>query len=42
MVADHYWVMRRTPAARLRTVVLANLQPIHLLGKIARAALQTT
>ncbi len=42
MVADHYWVMRRTPAARLRAVMLANLQPNHLLGKIARAALQTT
>ncbi len=41
MVADHYWVMRRTPTARLRAVMLANLQPNHLLGKIARAALQT-
>jgi len=42
MVADHYWVMHRTPAARLRAVVLANLQPNHLLGKVARAALQST
>ncbi len=42
MIADHYWVMRRTPAARLRAVILANVQPNHLLGKIARAALQTT
>ncbi len=42
MVADHYWVMRRTPAARLRAGVLANAQPNHLLGKIARAALQAT
>lgn len=42
MVADHYWVMRRTPAARLRAMMFANLQPNHLLGKIARAALQTT
>ncbi len=42
MVADHYWVMRRTPAARLRALMLANLQPNHLLGKIAHVALQTT
>ena len=42
MVADQYWVMRRTPAARLRAAVLAKLQPNHLLGKVARAALQAT
>ena len=42
MVADHYWVMHRTPAARLRAAMLANFQPNHLLGKVARAALETT
>lgn len=42
MVADHYWVMRRNPATRLKAAALANLMPDHLLGKLARAALQNT
>ena len=42
MVADHYWVMRRTPASRLRSAALANLRPGTLMGKVARAALQAT
>ncbi len=37
MIADHYWIVRRTPAAWLRVAMLANLLPDTLLGKISRA-----
>lgn len=39
MVTDEYWVMRRTPIARLTAIALARLRPGILLGKLARLAL---
>ncbi len=37
MTTDHYWIVRRTPAAWLRAAMLAKFPPGSLLGKISRA-----